>query len=81
MLLVNETKLKQVEKFKYLGIAFTSDKRQDKELDIRIGKTIAIKIALHYSVVERQKLSKKQRFQFSKQSLSLLYLRMVMKIR
>ena len=29
---------KQVEKFKYLGVAFTSDGRQDEELDTRIGK-------------------------------------------
>ena len=30
--------LKQVEKFKYLGVAFTSDGRQDEELVTRIGK-------------------------------------------
>ena len=32
VLQVNEATLKQVEKFKYLGVAFTSDGRQDKEL-------------------------------------------------
>ena len=43
MLQVNGATLKQVEKFKYLGIAFTSDGRQDEELNnIRIGKTSAV---------------------------------------
>ena len=41
----------QVDKFKYLGVAFTSDKRQDEELDTRIGKANAISRALHYSDV------------------------------
>ena len=31
--------LKQSEKFKYLGVSFTSDGRQNSELDIRIGKS------------------------------------------
>ena len=39
----------EVCRFKYL--AFMGDERHDEELDIRIGKAIAIKIALHYSVV------------------------------
>ena len=39
VLQVNGAALKQVEKFKYLGAAFTSDGRQDKELNTRIGKT------------------------------------------
>ena len=42
---------KQVFKFKYLGVAFTSDERQSKELGIPIGKAIAIMKALRYSVV------------------------------
>ena len=33
VLQVNGAPLKQVEKFKYLGVAFTSDGRQDEELD------------------------------------------------
>ena len=37
VLQVNGAKLKQLEKFKYLEVAFTSDRRQDKELDTRIG--------------------------------------------
>ena len=34
--------LKQVEKFRYLEVAFTSDGRQDEELDTRIGKASAV---------------------------------------
>ena len=59
MLQVNGATLKQVEKFKYLGVAFTSDGRQDKELDTRIGKASALMQALHYSVVMKRELSKK----------------------
>ena len=33
VLQVNGATLKQVEKFKYLEVAFTSDGRQDEELD------------------------------------------------
>ena len=56
---VNRAMLKQVEKFKYLGVAFTSDRRQDKELDTRIGKASAVMRTLHYSVVKKRALSKK----------------------
>ena len=42
VLQVNEATLKQVEKFKYLGIAFTSDGRQDEELDTQIGKASVV---------------------------------------
>ena len=55
---VNGATLKQVEKFKYLGVAFTSDGRQDEELDTRIGKASVIIRALHYSVVMKRELSK-----------------------
>ena len=40
-------------------VAFTSDGRQDEELDIRIGKASAVMRALHYSVVMKRELSKK----------------------
>ena len=40
VLQVNGATLMQVEKFKYLGVAFTSDGRQDEELDTSVG-TIA----------------------------------------
>ena len=43
--------LKQSEKFKYLGVSFTSDGRQSSELDIRIGKASAVMRQLHRSVV------------------------------
>ena len=59
MLQVNGAKLKQVGKFKYLRVAFTSDGRQDEELDTRIGKANAVMRALHYSVVMKRELSKK----------------------
>ena len=58
VLQVNGATLKQVEKFKYLGVAFTSDGRQDEELDTRIGKASAIMRALHYSVIMKRELSK-----------------------
>ena len=51
--------LKQVEKFSYLGVAFTSDKRQDEKLDVRSGKASALMQALHHSVVLKQELSRK----------------------
>ena len=39
---------------KYLGVVFTSDGRQNKELGIPIGKAIAIMKALHYLVIIRR---------------------------
>ena len=47
VLQVNGATLKQVEKFKYLGVAFTSGGWQDEELDTRIGKASAVMRALH----------------------------------
>ena len=35
---VNRAPMKQVEKFKYFGVAFTSDGRQNEELDTQICK-------------------------------------------
>ena len=66
VLQVNGATLKQEEKFKYLGVAFTSDGRQDEELDTRIGKTSAVMRALHYSVVMKQELSKKTKLSIFK---------------
>ena len=40
VLQVNGATLKQVEKFKYLGVAFTSDGRQDEELDTRKARLV-----------------------------------------
>ena len=59
MLLVNGATLQQVEKLKYRGVAFTSDGRQDEELNTRIGKANAVMRALHFSAVMKQELSKK----------------------
>ena len=67
---VNGETLKQVKKFKYLGVAFTSDGRQDEEIDTQIGKASAVMRALHYSVFMKREFSKKQSPQFSKQLLS-----------
>jgi len=58
---VSGASLKQVEKFKYLGIIFTSNGRQDEELDTRIGNASAVMRALQYSVVMKQESSKKAR--------------------
>ena len=66
VLQVNRATLKQVEKFKYLGAAFTSDGRQDEELDTRIGKGNAVIRALHYSAVMKRELSKKAKLSISK---------------
>jgi len=38
MLQVSGSALQQVEKFKYLGVAFTSDGRWSEEIDTWIGK-------------------------------------------
>ena len=59
VLQVNGAKLKQVEKFKYLGVAFTSDGRQDEELDTRIGKAGTVMRALYYLVVMKQEFLNK----------------------
>ena len=56
---VDGVSLKQVEKFKYLGVAFTSDGKQDEEIDMRTGKASAVMRALHRSVVTKRELSKK----------------------
>ena len=65
-LLVNGATLKQLEKFKYLGVAFTSDRRQDEELNARIGKADAVMQALHYLVVMKQELVKKAKLSIFK---------------
>ena len=58
VLQMNGATLKQVEEFKYLGVVSTSDRRQDKELDTRIGKASAVMRALHYLVDMKRELSK-----------------------
>ena len=81
VLQVNGATLKQVEKFKYLGVTFMSDGRQDKELDTQISKASAAMQALPFSVVMKQELSKKrQNYQFSKQFLSPFFSSLIMNI-
>ena len=48
--------LKQSEKFKYLSVSFTSDGRQNSELNIRIGKASEVMRQLHRSVVLKWEL-------------------------
>ena len=59
VLQVNGATLKQVEKFKYLGVTFMSDGRQDEELDTQISNASAVMQALPFSFVIKQELSKK----------------------
>ena len=66
MLQVNGATLKQVEKFKYLGVAFASDGRQDEKLDTRIDKASEVMIALHYFVVMKRELSEKAKLSIFK---------------
>ena len=56
---VGDASIKQMEKFKYLGVAFTSDGRQDEQSDYRSGKASAAMRALHDSVVLKWKLFRK----------------------
>ena len=61
LLQLNGVTQKHIYKFKYLEVAFTSDGRQDKELDIQIDKAIAIMRFSHHSVIVRLVLSKKSK--------------------
>ena len=54
------------QKFKYLGFAFTSDRRQDDELDIQNVKASAVIGALKYLVVMKRELSKKSKLSIFK---------------
>ena len=59
VLQVNGAILKQEEKFKYLGVTFMSDGRQDEELNTQISKASAVMQDLPFSLVMKQELSKK----------------------
>ena len=69
VLQVNGATLKQVEKFKYLGVTFMSDGRQDEELDTQISKASAVMQALPFSALFCCHETRKN-YQFSKQFLS-----------
>ena len=53
--------LKQVEKFKYLGVAFTNDGRQDEGLNAPSGKASVVIRALNHSVVLKRELWRKSK--------------------
>ena len=56
---IDRVPLKRSEKFKYLGVSFTSDDKPNSELDIRIGKASAVMRQLHRSVVLKRELCAK----------------------
>ena len=56
---VDAESLKQIEKLKYLGVAFTRDGKHDREFVVRLGIASAVIQALHCSVVITLELSKK----------------------
>jgi len=56
MLQVSGNTLQQVEKFKYLGMVFTSDGRPNKKIDARIGKANPVLRGLNSSVVTKREL-------------------------
>ena len=56
---INGVTLKQTKKFKYLGVTFSNDGRQDNELDTRIGKPKAVMQQFYRSVVLKQELCTK----------------------
>ena len=62
VLQVNGATLKQVEKFKYLGVAIASDGMQDEELDARISKASAVMRAF----VMKRELSRREKLSISK---------------
>jgi len=49
--------LQQVEKFKYIGVVFTSDGRWSEDADAWIAKADAVLLELYCSVVTKQELS------------------------
>jgi len=57
MLEMGSNTLQQVEKFKYLGVIFTSDERYNKQIDTQICKANTFLRELHRSVVTKRELS------------------------
>ena len=68
VLQMNGATLKQVEKFKYLGVCIYEWRkaRRRTRYRTRIGKASAVMRALHYSVVMKQELSKKAKLSIFK---------------
>ena len=48
---IDRVLLKHVKKLKYLWVVFMSDGRQDKRLDVRLGKASALMRALHHLII------------------------------
>ena len=76
----NGVTLQQTDKFKYLGVTFWSDGRQDNKLDTCIRKASAVMRQFYRSVVLKQSYVQKQSFLFSDQFL-FLSLPMIMSVR
>ena len=72
----NGITLKQMEKFKYLGVTFLSDNRQDNKLDTHIGKACAVMCQLYQSVVLKQELCAKAKLSVFR----LVFVPMVMSV-
>ena len=54
---ISDNALQKVETFKHTGAAFTSDRRQNKEIDARIGRANTALREFYCSVVSKQELS------------------------
>jgi hypothetical protein len=52
--------LRQVEEFKYLGVLFADDGRQEWEISRRIGQAVAVLRELYRTVVGKAELIKSQ---------------------
>jgi len=63
---VSGNTLQQVETFKYLGVAFTSDESRNKRIDTRICKANAVLRELYCSVVTKREFSKHAKLSVSK---------------
>jgi len=66
---VSGNKPQQVERFKYLGVAFASDGGRNKKIDSRNGKANAILRESYRSVSTKQELSNTANCQISNRSL------------
>jgi len=54
---VRSNALQQSEKFMYLGVVFTNDGRQNKEVDTRIGRASTVLREPHHSVSTKREVS------------------------
>ena len=61
-----------MEKFKYLGVTFSSDGRQDNKLNTRIGKASAVMHQLYQSVALKQELCTKAKLSVFRSVFALI---------